>query len=391
MRSALTAPYRVGISGSYGGWNVGDEAILEAIVKQLRRSVPVDITVFSRDSEDTTRRHEVERAVQARELSREELRDEIAALDTLIIGGGGILFDTEAEVFLREALLAQELDVPVVVYAISAGPLEARATRERVKECFERAAVVTVRERHSRQLLEEIGIRREIVVTADPALLLEAAPLPPDALQREGLVRRSPLIGLSVRERGIAAPDLDEEHYHQLLADAADYMVYRYDATLVLVPMERRILDLQQSHAVIAKMARADRATVLRREYTAGQVLSLVGQFDFAIGMRLHFLIFAALGGIPFVPLSYADKVAGFLEDFEIEVPTAQHVRAGELIARIDRSWDMRQQLAARISAHLPELRERARATNQLLVEVLQRRRPRQRPARPSRTAEPPR
>lgn len=319
------------------------------------------------------------------------MRADIARLDALIIGGGGILFDNEAEVFLREASIAQELDIPVVIYAVSVGPLASRTTRERLTECFERAAVVAVRERHSRQVLEQIGVRREIVVTADPALLLEPEPLPSDALEREGLVKDHLLIGLSVRESGVAAPDLDEAHYHQLLADAADYMVYRYDADLLFIPMERRVQDLQQSHAVVSKMARAERAIVLKREYSAGQLLSLIGQLDFAIGMRLHFLMFAALRRVPFVALSYAGKVAGFLEDLEMQVPPVQNLRAGQLIARIDRSWDLQQELRARIEARLPALRERARETNRLLVDVLRRRAPRDSLARPTDAAGTPR
>ena len=45
--------YRIGITGSYGGLNLGDEAILHSIITQLRRDLPVEITVFSRDPEDT--------------------------------------------------------------------------------------------------------------------------------------------------------------------------------------------------------------------------------------------------------------------------------------------------------------------------------------------------
>lgn len=47
----------VGISGSYGGLNLGDEAILQVILANLRQSVLVEFTVFSRDAEDTLRRH----------------------------------------------------------------------------------------------------------------------------------------------------------------------------------------------------------------------------------------------------------------------------------------------------------------------------------------------
>jgi len=62
-----------------------------------------------------------------------------------------------------------------------------------------------------------------------------------------------------VREPGSAAPDIDEAHYHALLANAADYMVDRLDADLVFVPMEPRQKDTQHCHAVVSKMAHATR------------------------------------------------------------------------------------------------------------------------------------
>ena len=51
--------YRVAISGSYGGLNLGDEAILEVILRELRASLDVDIVVFSRNPKDTERRRKV--------------------------------------------------------------------------------------------------------------------------------------------------------------------------------------------------------------------------------------------------------------------------------------------------------------------------------------------
>ena len=87
--------------------------------------------------------------------------------------------------------------------------------------------------------------------------------------------------------------------------------------------------------------------------------------------------VFAALERVPFVPLSYASKVAGLLEDFQMPVHAVQEVGAGQLIARIDRSWDQRPELRERIEAHLSTLRERARGTNRLLVDLLRQRHPR--------------
>ncbi len=364
-------PYRVGISGSYGGLNLGDEAILRGIMTELRRSVPVEITVFSRDPADTLARHGVERAVAVRELSRDEVRPEIERLDLFILGGGGILFDGEAQLFLREVMLAHEAGVPVMVYAVSAGPLRDPAVQKAVREGLGRAAMVTVRERGARQVLEEIGVRREIAVTADPALLLEPEPLAPDALTREGLDEGRNLVGISVREPGAAAPDISEDVYHGLLADAADFMVDRYDADMVFVPMEPNMLDVQHSHAVVARMLRAQRARVLKGTYTSGQLLSLMEHFSFAVGMRLHFLIFASLKHVPFVALPYASKVTGFLEDMGVAMPPLRLVNAGRLIAHIDQCWDEQRALRKQIRHALPTLQRRALENNAAAVRLL--------------------
>lgn len=364
-------PFRIGISGSYGGLNLGDEAILQAIVAQLRAALPAEIVVFSRDARDTLARHAVEHAVPVRDLSLDEVRPEVRALDLLILGGGGILYDAEAHLYLREVELAHEYEVPVLVYAVSAGPLNDRKAQDLVRQGLDRAAAVTVRERLAKRLLEDIGVRRPIEVTADPALLLEPEPLPEEALKREGLDLSHRLIGLSVREPGVAAPDMDVRHYHALLANAADYMVDRFDADLVFVPMERKVQDMQHSHAVVSQMSHAPRATVLKGTYTSGQLLSLMRHFDFAVGMRLHFLIFAALNRVPFVALPYSQKVIGFIEDIEMESPPLTDVNAGRLIAHVDRCWDLRVSLQERINQALPVLQERARRTHEIAVDLL--------------------
>jgi len=90
---------RVGISGSYGRLNLGDEAILTAIIAQLRSTLPVEITVFSRDAKNTLEHHAVDHAFQIRDMSRHEAIQVLQNLDLLILGGGSIFFDAEAEIY----------------------------------------------------------------------------------------------------------------------------------------------------------------------------------------------------------------------------------------------------------------------------------------------------
>jgi polysaccharide pyruvyl transferase CsaB len=368
--------YHIGISGSYGGMNLGDEAILEGILSELRASVPAEVTVFSMNPSDTLERHQVERAVSARSLTRKEVTPFIRELDLLILGGGGILYDHDAQAYVRDVNIAHDLGVPVLVYAVSAGPLETQSARYAVRDALNApTTVVTVRDRLGYRLLDDIGVTQEIHLTADPAFLIEPETLPLERLAAEGLEFDRHLVGFSVREPGPAAPDIDPDEYYALLANAADFVVERYEANAVFVAMEKT--DVQHSHGVVAHMKNAERAEILRRKYSPRQILDLMGRLDFAVGMRLHFLIFAALRTVPFTSLPYASKVAGLLEDLGMDTPPLSGTGVGQLIGRIDRKWDTRDEMRAKIAERVPELKRRAKRTNELLLDMLRGKRPR--------------
>jgi polysaccharide pyruvyl transferase CsaB len=368
--------YRVAISGSYGGMNLGDEAILEVILRELRANLDVDVVIFSRNAKDTKKRHKV-RAIPIREMHKDEVFEELKKLDLFILGGGGILYDESLEGFLRDVNWAKELDIPVMVYAISVGPIKTPQSKQLVIETLNKVDQITVREREAKITLHDLGVNRQIDVTADPGLLLKPQSFTKDLLKTEGISPESPLVGFSVREPGPAAPDLNIEQYHAVLANAADYMVERFDAQILFVPMEGgEHKDPQHSHAVISKMANARRASVLKGAYNSGEVLGLMKHMSFAVGMRLHFLIFAGIQKVPFVSLPYASKVSGYLSDLEMPMPPLSALNVGKLCAYLDRSWDLRAQIKRRLEERIPALQERAKKTNRTLCSLLRDLRP---------------
>ncbi len=360
----------IGISGSYGGLNVGDEAILTAIVQELRGRMPgVELIIFSRDAEHTRAQHDVDRVI-ARDSIRRELIDEIERLDLLLLGGGGILYDRESEPYLHVARLAQDTGVPTATYAIGVGPLERPSERNAVAEALGRMECITVRDASAKQLLEEIGVEREALVTADPALLLQPQDFGDDDLLLEGVRKERPLVGLSVREPGGAAEHLEPGVYHRLLADAADFIVARFGADVLFVPMERQ--DIGQSHRVAAAMAMPERASVLRASYEPRRVLGLMHHLDMAVGMRLHFLLFAALANVPLMPLPYASKVSALLDRLGVPVPPPRkREHGGDLLARIDQLWDERDEQRDLLRSRIPELQECASRSATAITEVL--------------------
>jgi polysaccharide pyruvyl transferase CsaB len=360
----------IGISGSYGGLNLGDEAILTCALRELRQAAPdAELVVFSRNADHTQGHHAADRVVAVRDAGRDEIAPEIQRLDLLLLGGGGLLYDKEAHTYLREVEIAHAADVRTATFAISAGPLESPEARRLVARVLNRMNAVTVRDAPAKRLLEEVGVKREIVVTSDPALLLSAKPFDEAMLKAEAVPTDRRLVGISVREVGPAAPNLGTVEYHTLLANAADFIADRLDANLLFVPMERG--DIRESHAVIAQMAEAERASVLKGEYGPEEILGLMQHLDMVVAMRLHCLIFAAIARVPFIPLPYSDKVLGFLGDVGLPARTLEEVHAGPLLASIDRCWDERRQVCETLDAHVPPLQARARETAPIALSAL--------------------
>lgn len=94
---------------------------------------------------------------------------------------------------------------------------------------------------------------------------------------------------------------------------------------------------------------------------------------EVVVGMRLHFLIFAAIAGVPFLALPYAGKVFDFVDAVGVPAPVdAESSSAGLLLAALDRLWDTRDQHRDRLRNSVPGLQDRARHTAELALSLLE-------------------
>ncbi|MFF4351036.1 polysaccharide pyruvyl transferase family protein [Streptomyces sp. NPDC001530] len=360
---AAQAP-TIGVLGSYGGFNVGDESILACVLGCLRAARPgARLVVFSRNPAHTKAHHTCADHVTGWEgISQQQIRESLSGLDLLVLGGGGILYDGEARRYLRLVGAAQDLGVRTFAYAVGAGPLHDAEDREAVRTVLAEMGDVVVRDDESRLVLEEAGLERDITVTADPSLMLAPDEFTEQMLRYEGIPADTRLVTMSVREPGRAAEHLDVADYHALLADVADFLVRRLEAYVVFMPMERQ--DVRHAHAVLSHMTAPDRGRILNGEYGPAQLLGFMRHVELAVGMRLHFLIFAALAGVPFLPLPYAGKVFDFAR--RLGAPALVGVareQAGLLLAEVDRLWDEYPKRREPLAARVAELRELSRVT----------------------------
>ncbi|MEY9996418.1 polysaccharide pyruvyl transferase CsaB [Streptomyces sp. V4I8] len=355
---------RIGLLGSYGGRNIGDEAILKCVLGCLRAHRPhARLVVFSRNA-GHTRGHqpEADEVVDWEGVPQRPVLDALAGLDLLVLGGGGILYDGEARRYLRLVKAAHERGVPTFAYAVGAGPLREPDDRDAARTVLPGMTEVVVRDEESRLVLEEVGVEAELTVTADPALLLTPEPFTERMMRHEGLPLGARLIGMSVREPGRAAEKLDEDDYHALLAEVADFLARRLEAHVVFVPMERQ--DVRHAHGVLSRMSAPDLGRILHNSYSPGEILGFMSHLDMVVGMRLHVVIFAALAGLPVLPLPYSGKVFDFARRTGApELVGVAREQAGLLLAEVDRLWDEFPRRQADLNTRVEGLRALARET----------------------------
>ena len=151
---------KIVISGYYGFANAGDEAMLTAIVKSLRKTeASVDLTVISGNPQSTATKHLVN---SVHRFSPLEIYSAVANCDLLLSGGGSLLQDVTSKksllYYLAIIWLGKLLNKKVMLFAHGIGPIRANVLRKLTKYVCSKADLITVRDTDSLVELERIGV-----------------------------------------------------------------------------------------------------------------------------------------------------------------------------------------------------------------------------------------
>ncbi len=297
---------RVLLSGYYGFGNLGDEALLEVFVAQMRRRFPASrLEVLSATPQMTAAAYRVEATPR---WEWRAVRRAIARADVVLSGGGGLLQNGTSfrsllyyATILREAVRARR---KTMIFAQSIGPLDFWG-RLVVRRCCRGVDRATVRDERSRRLLQELAPNTPLERTADPVFLYDV-PEGVGDLAAEGLGPESGAYAvISVRK---AAGFRDGA---AVLARAVDRLAQRHAIRSAFLP-----LGGAADAAVSTDVIRAcSSSPVLLPECSLAKAASIVRGARVAIGMRLHSLVLAARYCVPFLAMAYDPKVSALCED----------------------------------------------------------------------------
>lgn len=372
---------RILITGSYGQGNTGDEAILTAILEQLRTRMPdARLVVVAGDIETIRRQFGVETVWWADWAG---IAQAVQQSDIVIQGGGGIFFDYSGfhswNLFENGApdlahyggfsLLGNLYRKPFMIYGAGIGPLETDAGREMVRVAHSLADRITVRDSESKSLLEEIGVESgRVEVTADPAFSLQPADenRAREILRDHGIDCSRPVIAVTARpwDYGVS-----QSEWERSLADGVSRFAHSKQAQILLIPFHKGYDD---GPLLRIRELLADNETfVLRDQCLPQEIAGVIGVCDLLIGMRLHSIVFAILTATPAVALAYDPKVRSLTRRIgheEICIGLTELSTLGDLI---DGVWDRREELSGDFARARHEMRLLSERNADLACELL--------------------
>lgn len=298
------------ICGAYGRGNAGDDAILEAILQEMRDIDPdMPITVISKDPKSTRLTYRV------RSVSRMNIpawRGAMKRAKLYINGGGSLIQDVTSRrslwFYLHNIQSAKRSGCKVQMYGCGIGPVTRENHRKLAAKVLNaNVDAITLREPDSLDELRAMGVTKpEILLTADPALTLRRASgdETDSVLLRAGIPPHGRYICFALRQwKGF-------ERKAPLFAKAAKYAYETYGLTPVFTAVEKH------QDPIAARQAAAGLDIphyFLDDAGGAGTIIGALSRMELVVAMRLHALIFAAGQGIPLAGVVYDPKVSAFL------------------------------------------------------------------------------
>jgi polysaccharide pyruvyl transferase WcaK-like protein len=365
----------IAVWGHVTGGNLGDELVLDVVIGAIRRRMPdCRLVAISSAPWDTEERHAVSayplnpvaarrrpvgtssgvaqprtrlrryarrvpgaRAAWAtlsalRHTAREvpfALRSyrQLRAIDRIVVAGSGQLLDKwqgpwwHPYTTFRWALLARLARTEMLYPSVGAGPIDYTLSRFMFRKSLEWASFVSVRDRHSADVLRTIGLERTVSVCPDMGWAFELAtavtrgPRRPD---ESAIVGVNPMSHEDPRywPRG----DADRyEAYVSKLARFVAHLLRQGDDVLLFSSQSRADANVAADlRRLLVERGLDDHPSLESAiDQTTGvdDLVRAVSRCDYVIAGRFHSVLLPTALGIPTIGLAYHEKTCELLRD----------------------------------------------------------------------------
>ncbi len=282
---------KIGLVGFFGNHNIGDEAILKAMISQFKiYHEPIQIAVFTDSPEITKEKYDVI------VFSRKKITHLIAGVNycDLIIFAGGSLFQDQTSVlnmfyYTGMAELCKFYKKKLIFYAQGFDHLSHFISRRLLKRSLFLADRVSARDYRSiRYLKEKLKVKKKIGFVMDAAFFL--LPYQQDN-KYKGYVGINLMSGQLTKEILMILIEFQKKTNVKLI-----FVSFNPEDMLTYAILKKK-LDIS-----------------VLEEVDPYRIMGCIKQMEMFIGQRYHSLVFSASARTPFIYLGKADKGVGFSE-----------------------------------------------------------------------------
>ncbi len=345
------------LAGYYGFGNLGDEAILEMVLKQLLQITDRNnITVLSGNKNETSEKYKVNTIDRYNVLS---IIKKLIGSDALVFGGGSLLQDVTSKrsiyYYLFLIRLAHLMGNKVIMLSQGIGPILNERSKRITAKTLNKVDYITVRDKQSKEFLESIGVdEKKLYLSADPVINLRAEE---NVSPRNNENKK---VCFSLRNWKNASISGKISSVAQKLSEnniECYFIPFYYNEDLELITeVEKNI---------------GDNAVFYKERLSTNEAYDIIKNMNLLVGVRLHSLIFAAAADVPFVAISYDHKVDHFVESVNMNVVSSveeldEQILYEEIIKKLENEDSERQKL----SKNVKKLRETIKVNYNILREI---------------------
>lgn len=361
--------HKILLSGYYGFNNLGDEAILEAIINNLKNKLnDTTITVLSAKPEITKEKYGVD------SVNRRSIFGIIKAIkdcNLLISGGGSLLQDITSKrsihYYLGIIAIGLLMGKKIMVYSQGIGPINKNTNRIITRFLLNKVDYITVRDQKSRSDLLDMGVKDcKIEVTADPVISIgksgrEKGRNILSKYNRELEGKR--IIGISFRGKNY------DIRMKRILIKVVEGLRSEFNSEIVFIPFHYNedmelMDDLQQELG--------NKALFIKERYDIKEILSIIENLDILVGVRLHSLIFSAVAEIPMIGISYDPKIDYFMETIGLQsLCSVDEITKDKIIDSVKEVLDNKDSYNTKINQKVKMLREKITINEVKVKELL--------------------
>lgn len=318
-----------------------------------------------------------------------EALEEMANADVIISAPGGPYFGDlytshEIQEHLLHICLSKILRKPVMIYSPSMGPFRSHWRNIIRRYILNKVEIITLRDHISKEYLNDLNLTRPLIyLTADSAfqdiikvskeqvkeiMIAEKIIDSQKNLNNKFLVGITPA-GAEWNYRNSVNSQKEQERYNQIMAGAIDYLIDKFDATIIFFPqLYGNSNDMPLINEIIRMVNKKDSVRVLSKKRNSEIQQAIISQMDIFIGNRYHSVIFALKARVPVICLAYEHKAIGLMDTVKLNkyVIKIDNFTYGLLINKINQVWRKRKQIRNILKLEINKMRR-----NSLISSIL--------------------